>query len=368
MNTQTSTLPTVNPLRPDVLAMQRYVVQPATGLIKLDAMENPYELPADLQLELSHRLASVALNRYPSTHTDVIAAIRAAQQIPAEYEMMLGNGSDEILHLLIQACATDNAVVMAPTPGFVMYAMSAHLNRCQFVGVPLQANFELDLPLMLAMIKQHTPAILFLANPNNPTGNEWCANSIKACIDTMQLHGGLVVIDEAYQPFANRSWLPRLSDAPNVVLVRTLSKLGLAGLRLGFLVAAPAWIEQFDKVRPPYNINVLTLAAAQCVLSHNAVLEQQAQEIMNQRTVLLSALNQMAQGEAIKPYPSAANFILLKVPDAALWFSALKSQGILVKNVSSLSPLLHNCLRLTVGSSTENAALIAALRVLAQRV
>ncbi|MEN9912446.1 MAG: hypothetical protein RI956_890 [Pseudomonadota bacterium] len=366
MNTS---LPLLNPIRPDVLAMQHYVVQPATGLIKLDAMENPYSLPSLLQTELAQILGQVALNRYPVSHSDVIAAIRKAQAIPAQYGIMLGNGSDEILHLLIQACATDNAVVMAPTPGFVMYAMSAQLNRCRFIGVPLRADFELDLPLMLASIKEHTPAILFLANPNNPTGNEWSTEFIQACINAMCLHGGLVVIDEAYQPFSNHSWLSRLSDSPNVVLVRTVSKLGLAGLRLGFLVASPAWIEQFDKVRPPYNINVLTLAATQFILSHNAVLETQAKQIMAERTVLFDALVNMAEnmsdGINIQPYPSAANFILVKVPDANQWFATLKSQGILVKNVSNLSPLLHNCLRLTVGNSAENKALIAALRLLA---
>jgi histidinol-phosphate aminotransferase len=358
-------LPLLNPIRPDVLAMQHYVVQAATGLIKLDAMENPYSLPGLLQTELAQILGQVALNRYPVSHSDVIAAIRTAQTIPAQYGIMLGNGSDEILHLLIQACAKDNAVIMAPTPGFVMYAMSAQLNRCRFVGVPLRTDFELDLPLMLVNIKEHSPAILFLANPNNPTGNEWNTESIQACINAMQLHGGLVVIDEAYQPFSNHSWLSRLSDSPNVVLVRTLSKLGLAGLRLGFLVASPAWIEQFDKVRPPYNINVLTLAATQFILSHNAVLETQAKQIMAERTLLFDALTDMADGINIQPYPSAANFILVKVPDANQWFATLKSQGILVKNVSNLSPLLHNCLRLTVGNSAENKALIAALRVLA---
>ena len=367
MNTQ---LPLLNPIRLDVLAMQQYVVQPATGLIKLDAMENPYSLPSLLQAELAQILGQVALNRYPTSHIDVIAAIRKAQAIPTQYDIMLGNGSDEILHLLIQACATDNAVVMAPTPGFVMYAMSAQLNRCRFMGVPLRADFELDLPLMLANIKEHTPAILFLANPNNPTGNEWSTESIQACINAMQLHGGLVVIDEAYQPFSNHSWLSRLSDSPNVVLVRTLSKLGLAGLRLGFLVASPAWIKQFDKVRPPYNINVLTLAATQFILSHNAVLDTQAKQIMAERTVLFDALINMAENRVndsnIQPYPSAANFILVKVPDANQWFAALKEQGILVKNVSNLSLLLRNCLRLTVGNSAENRALIAALRVLAQ--
>jgi histidinol-phosphate aminotransferase len=347
--------------------MHRYVVQPAVGVIKLDAMENPHPLPDSLQAELGRVLVSTALNRYPAGHGATIAAIRAAQNIPDDLDIMLGNGSDEILHLLIQACARENAVVMAPTPGFVMYAMSAQLNRCAFVGVPLQADFALDMPAMLAAIAQHKPVILFLANPNNPTGNAWHIADIQACITAMQAHGGLVVMDEAYQPFAADTWLSRLSnaaDVSNVVLVRTLSKLGLAGLRLGYLVASPAWIEQFDKVRPPYNINVLTLAAANCVLAHSHVLDAQAADIVAQRTVLFEALTAL-QAQGVKPYPSAANFVLAQVPDANAWFSALKAQGILVKNVSAMSPLLHNCLRLTVGSAAENAALIAALQGLA---
>jgi histidinol-phosphate aminotransferase len=350
-----------SPIRSDVLAMHRYVVQSADELIKLDAMENPYPLPASLHAELGQVLANVALNRYPTGHQTTIDAIRCAQQIPSTYDIMLGNGSDEILHLLIQACAQDGAVIMAPIPGFVMYAISAQLNRCTFVGVPLKPDFSLDLTAMLTAITQHQPVILFLANPNNPTGNAWSSSDIEACIAAMQVHGGLVVIDEAYQPFADSSWLPRLGESPNVVLVRTLSKLGLAGLRLGYLVASPAWIEQFDKVRPPYNINVLTLAAAQCVLAHSAVLNEQAASIKHERTRLLKALESRV---GVKPYPSEANFVLVQVPDANRWFIALKARGILVKNVSVMHALLHNCLRLTVGSHAENVALITALNTL----
>jgi histidinol-phosphate aminotransferase len=361
------TPPNLQPIRADVQAMHRYTVQSASGLLKLDAMENPYPLPRPLQTELGQVLASVALNRYPTGHHETIAAIRQAQAIPTEYDIMLGNGSDEILHLLIQACArggnNNNTIIMAPTPSFVMYAMSAQLNHCDFIGVPLRPDFELDMPAMLTAISQHQPALLFLAYPNNPTGNAWQTADIQACINAMQTHNGLVVIDEAYRPFAANSWLPRLNDAPNVVLVRTLSKLGLAGLRLGYLVAAPHWIEQFDKVRPPYNINVLTLAATTFLLNHSEVFTIQAAQIMAQRTRLFTALIEMA---GVTPYPSAANFILTRVPDATTWFNALKAQGILIKNVSTMSPLLNNCLRLTVGSAEENAQLIAALETITQ--
>lgn len=350
-------------IRADVQAMHRYVVQAATGMVKLDAMENPYGLPEDLQAQLAGVLAEVALNRYPAGHGDALAAIRLAMHIPDAYDVMLGNGSDEIIHLLIQACARENAVVMAPVPGFVMYAMSAQLNRCRFVGVPLQADFSLDMPAMHAAIAAEKPALLFIAYPNNPTGNAWAVADIQACIAAMAVHGGLVVMDEAYQPFAQDSWLARLGDAPNVVLVRTLSKLGLAGLRLGYLMAAPEWVAQLDKVRPPYNINVLTLAATEFLLSHPDAFRAQAAQLTAQRAVLFTALRSMV---GVQPYASEANFVLARVPDAAAWFEALKQQGILVKNVSALHPLLENCLRLTVGSASENAALIAALHQLAQ--
>jgi histidinol-phosphate aminotransferase len=352
-----------SPIRPDVLAMHRYAVQPAAGMVKLDAMENPYGLPPALAAELGQVLASVALNRYPAGHGSTQTALRQALSIPAELDIMLGNGSDELIHLIIQACATDGAVVMAPVPGFVMYAMSTQLNRSTFVGVPLQSDFSLDMPAMLAAIAQHQPAILFTAYPNNPTGNAWAVADIQACIAAMAQHGGLVVMDEAYQPFAADSWLPRLKDAPNVVLVRTLSKLGLAGLRLGYMVASPAWVEQFDKVRPPYNVNVLTLAATDCLLKHIGVFTAQAAQLKAQREVLFDALSAM---RGVTPFPSEANFVLARVPNAAAWFDTLKAQGILIKNVSGMSPLLANCLRLTVGSEAENTQLIKALQALAQ--
>jgi histidinol-phosphate aminotransferase len=356
-----------SPIRPDVLAMHRYAVQAAAGMVKLDAMENPYPLPPALAAQLGQVLAGAALNRYPAGHASTQAALRMALHIPAELDIMLGNGSDELIDLIIQACATDGAVVMAPVPGFVMYAMSTVLNRCTFVGVPLQADFNLDLPAMLAAIALHKPAVLFIAYPNNPTGNAWALADIEACIAAMAQHGGVVVMDEAYQPFAADSWLPRLKDAANVagnvILVRTLSKLGLAGLRLGYMVASPAWIEQFDKVRPPYNINVLTLAATDFLLGHVDVFNAQAAQLKVQRDVLFTALQGM---KGVQPFSSEANFVLAKVPNAAVWFDALKAQGILIKNVSGMSPLLADCLRLTVGSEAENQQLIQALQALAQ--
>ena len=351
-----------NIIRADILNTPAYQVQNATGLIKLDAMENPYPLPAAAQTALGAHLAQVALNRYPAAGNQSLRTkLKAAFAIPAQFELVLGNGSDELIHLIIQACAKPGACVLAPTPGFVMYAMSAQFNQVPFVGVPLNAtDFSLDMPAMLAAIARHQPAVIFLAYPNNPTGNCWPAEQIQQLIAAAP---GLVVIDEAYQPFAQTSWLPRLSDAANVVIIRTLSKLGLAGIRLGYLIASPAWQQEIDKVRPPYNVNVLTQAAAEFILDHHLpALQQQAAILREQRTVLFAALSQMP---GVTPFASQANFILVRVPDAAAWLAALKTHGLLVKNVAAMQPqLLANCLRLTIGTPAQTAQLIHALQAI----
>ena len=361
--------PTVMPtpitaIRPDIAAMPAYHVQDATGFIKLDAMENPFGLPETIQAELASAVSRAALNRYPAAgNAALVAQLKTALHIPTGLDVMLGNGSDELLHLIIQAAADDGACVLAPTPGFVMYALSATFNRVGFVGVPLRADFGLDMPAMLAAIATHAPKVVFIAYPNNPTGNAWAAGDIRAIIAATQAVGGLVVVDEAYQPFAAHSWLEHVAASPNVVLVRTFSKLGLAGIRLGYAVASPALIAELNKVRPPYNINVLTEAAARVMLGHLDVLNAQAEVLKDQRARLMTALLAM---QGVTPYPSEANFILARVPDAAAWFDGLKRAGILVKNVSGMSPLLDNCLRLTVGTLSENGALIAALTALSQ--
>ena len=355
-----------NAIRQDIAAMPAYHVQDAAGMIKLDAMENPFSLPANVLAEIAQAVSHAALNRYPPAGNGaLVATLKAALNIPNNLDVMLGNGSDELLHLVIQATAAQNACVLAPTPGFVMYAMSATFNRVGFVGVPLLPNFELDLAAMLAAISAHQPKVVFIAYPNNPTGNAWAVADIQTIIAATAAVGGLVVIDEAYQPFADDTWLPRIAAMPhvlqNVLLVRTLSKLGLAGIRLGYAVGSPAIIEQLNKVRPPYNVNILTDAAATVVLGHLDVLNTQAAELRKQRARLMQALLGIT---GVVAYPSQANFILARVPNAATWFEALKAQGILVKNVSNMNPLLANCLRLTVGSEAENSALIEGLKTI----
>jgi len=238
-----------------------------------------------------------------------------------------------------------------------MYQMSAQLANLRFIGVPLQADLQLDLPAMLHAIASEQPAVIYLAYPNNPTGALFDDAAIERIIAAAP--GALIVIDEAYQPFAERSWMPRAADFPNLVVMRTMSKLGLAGIRLGYLAGRPEWIAEFDKVRPPYNINVLTQTAAEFLLDQVAVLDAQAAQLRAERTELAAAL---ALLPGVQVFPSAGNFLLVRFPDVARIFEALLAAGILVKNVSKMHVLLTNCLRLTVGAPHENAQMLTALR------
>jgi histidinol-phosphate aminotransferase len=346
--------------RQDVQAMHAYAIQDCTGMVKLDAMENPYQLPPALQAELGQRLGALAVNRYPGARIDELrAALARHVALPSGCALMLGNGSDELISLLALACAMPGASVLAPVPGFVMYAMSAQLQGLTFHGVPLTPDFELDEAAMLAAIAQHRPAITYLAYPNNPTANLWDDAVIERIILAAGEQGGLVVMDEAYQPFSSKSYLDRMARHGHVLLMRTLSKFGLAGVRLGYLMGPQALIEQVDKVRPPYNVSVLNCECALFALEHEAVFAAQARAIREQRAVLFKSL---ADLPGVRAYPSDANMILLRVPDALRCFVGLKQRKVLVKNVSSLHPLLANCLRLTVGTVDENRLLLAALQ------
>jgi histidinol-phosphate aminotransferase len=348
-------------LREDVQAMHAYVVQPADGLVKLDAMENPHTLSPEMQAELGRRLGAVALNRYPGSRIDTLkAALADHVGLPEGWSLMLGNGSDELISLLTLACDRPGATVLAPLPGFVMYAMSAQLQGLRFVGVPLTPDFELDLPAMLAAIAEHRPAITWLAYPNNPTANLFDDVAMARIVEAVAEQDGLVVIDEAYQPFAARSWLARAGAHDHVLVMRTLSKFGLAGIRLGYLCGPVALIGELDKVRPPYNVSVLNAEAALFALEHAEAYAAQAADIREERQRLLAALAAMPGVQRL--WPSEANMILVRVADGAATFAALKSRGVLIKNVAGLHPLLTNCLRLTVGTADENARLIEALR------
>ena len=347
-------------IRQDVQSMHAYAIQESTGMVKLDAMENPFALPPELQQALGARLGQLALNRYPGNRVNVLRAELARYAgMPQGHDIMLGNGSDELISLLAMACDVPGASILAPLPGFVMYAMSAQLQGLAFHGVPLTANFELDEAAMLDAIAQHRPSIVYLAYPNNPTGNLWDDAVIENIIEAQGAQGGLVVMDEAYQPFASRSYIDRLAQHSHVLLMRTLSKFGLAGVRLGYMLGPKDLIAEIDKVRPPYNISVLNCECALFALEHADVFAEQASVLRSERTRLLAAL---AALPGVMPFPSEANMILVRVPDAARAFEGLVASKVLVKNISKMHPLLANCLRLTVGTPQENTLMLAALK------
>ena len=347
-------------IRGDVRAMSAYAVPDSRGLTKLDAMENPFGLPPAVARELAERLSQVPLNRYPPADPRAFKE-KLAQSIglPKDMALLLGNGSDELIHLMIQACAKPGATVLSPWPSFEMYDLSSRFDGCSFVGVPLAPDFSLPRDTLLAAIAAHRPAVVFISWPNNPTGNLFDRATVEAVLDSAP---GLVVLDEAYLPFAQDTWLPELTRWPNLLVLRTFSKMGLAGIRLGYLCGDPAWIAEFNKVRPPYNVNVLTLAVADFMLEKQALLDEQAALLREERERLLARLRSI---EGVTPFDSAANFVLFRLcggsGDADRVFALLKARGILIKNRAHAHPLLAGCLRVTVGTSAENDAFFAAL-------
>ncbi len=343
--------------RQEVLALHAYHVPPATGMVKLDAMENPYPLPPQLREEIARLVADCAINRYPDASAHSLKQkIRAVTGLPQGTEVLLGNGSDEIIQLLALAVARPGATLLSVDPSFVMYRMIAAFTGMQYVGVPLTASFELDLPAILDAVQRHQPALVFLAYPNNPSGNLFDAEALEKIIAAAP---GLVVVDEAYYAFASASFIPMLAHHQNLLVMRTFSKLGMAGLRLGFLAGRKAWLEQLEKLRLPYNVGVLTQRVAEKLLQHHDVLLQQAVQIKQDRTWLYERLVGTAD---VRPYASEANFILFRVIHADAVFAGLKQRGVLIRNLHGAHPLLADCLRVTVGTPEENERFVVALQ------
>ncbi|MBW8072520.1 MAG: histidinol-phosphate transaminase [Ferrovum sp.] len=343
-------------VRDDIRALKAYPVPAAEGMIKLDAMENPYGLSTALRTRLASTLGELALNRYPSPSAPQLKCqLSALMGLPDTPAMVLGNGSDELIQMLTLAVAKPGAVILGVEPSFVMFRLIAQLAQVTFVGVPLAPDFSLNGPALLEAIAHHRPALTFLAYPNNPTGNCFDAQTVEAVI---QASPGLVVVDEAYYPFTAHSFKDRLGRYPNLLLMRTLSKLGLAGVRLGWLCGSAEVLAEIDKVRLPYNISVLDQAAAAVLLEHRAELQTQVEAIVQERVLLTSALKALAQ---VTVFPSVANFLLFRVPRAGQVFDGLRHHGILIKNLSQAHPLLHDCLRVTVGTPDENRAFLDAL-------
>ena len=345
-------------IRPEVRALSAYHVPDSHGFIKLDAMENPYSLPEPLIEDWLDTLRELELNRYPDAGAEVLKEkLFEYLELGTDQGILLGNGSDELIQIIAMALAVDgagkNRTLLAPEPGFVMYRIIAQSLGMQYVGVPLSKDdFSLDLPAMLAAIEKHQPAVIFLAYPNNPTGNLFDRASVEAVIQASE---GLVIIDEAYHSFAQKTWIGDLTRYDNLLVMRTLSKIGLAGLRIGMLVGAKSWLDELNKIRLPYNINALSQASATFMLEHAGIFDQQAMLIRADRQSMIEALDPYSE---IKVWPSHTNFLLLRSVLAQKIFDTLKEKKILIKNLDGTHEMLAQCLRITIGTAEENQAVL----------
>lgn len=346
-------------IRPEIQALSAYHVPDPGDWIKLDAMENPYHWPEPLQQEWLESVRKVEINRYPDPAArDLTTQLRQIMDVPEGHGVVLGNGSDELIQMLLLAVAEPGRTVMAPEPSFVMYSMISRFVGMDFIGIPLDQEFELDLEAMVVAIERQQPAVIFLAYPNNPTGNLFDRAAIEKII---QIAPGFVVVDEAYHVFAEESFMGQLPRHENLLVMRTVSKMGLAGLRLGLMAGERRCVDEINKVRLPYNINVLTQHAATFILQHAEVLNEQAASLRQSREELLEQLQGIPG--VVKVYPSRANFILFRIApgSAGALFEGLKMRGVLIKNMDPAGGALTDCLRVTVGSPEENRQFIEAL-------
>lgn len=338
-------------IRPEIRAMSAYQVPSSTGMIKLDAMENPYPWPDEMRSAWLERLNRAELNRYPDPRgQELSASIADWCGLPNSDWIMLGNGSDELIQIIQVAVCGPERSVLSPVPSFVMYRLLAECFGMAFIGVPLRPDFKLDIDRLIDTIRREQPACIFLAYPNNPTGGLFDRDSLGA---VLQVAEGLVIVDEAYHAFCGRSFINEVPDHDNLLVMRTFSKLGLAGLRLGFLVGSPEWLGEFNKIRLPYNVNSLTQLSVQFALEHMSWFEDSARRVREERERLASALQAFS---SLEVFNSEANFILFRLPDqgAERVYQALLAENILIKRLDGADPSLRGCLRVTVGTREEN--------------
>jgi histidinol-phosphate aminotransferase len=343
-------------IRAEIRALKGYTVPDSAGMVKLDAMENPYVLPAELRARLGRLVEQSALNRYPDLPATALKAdLKRVLGVPEGMELLLGNGSDELIQMVCMAAGGQGGV-LSVEPTFVMFRMIATFAGTRYIGVDLRDDFSLDIERTLAAIERERPGVVIITYPNNPTGNLFDAGLIERVIEAAP---GVVLLDEAYHAFASDSFMSRLPRHPNLLVMRTLSKLGLAGIRLGVLAGNAAWVKELGKVRLPYNINTLTQIVAREMLQHLDVLTEQAGAIKVERGRLLQELRKMA---GVTAYSSDANFLLFRTSEAERVFDGLKQRGVLIRSLHGSHRLLAGCLRVTVGTPDENTAFLTALK------
>jgi histidinol-phosphate aminotransferase len=340
-------------IRPPVRKLTAYHVDETPVRVKLDAMENPFPLPLELRQEIGDVVRDSRINLYPDPSAKELREAIATLWGMDPDRMMLGNGSDELIQAIIIAFG---GPVVTPVPSFAMYEITARALSQKVVTAPLGKNFELDADLLIKKARAAKARVIFLACPNNPTGNRFANDHVRKVLDKTK---AAVVIDEAYYSFSGKSWLPLIDEYPNMMVLRTLSKIGFAGLRIGVLTASREIVSELNKVRLPYNINMLSQRAAVTALAHSDAIDEQIELLISERERLYSELSRLP---GVTAFPSETNFLLIRTGrDASKIHGALKKSGILVKNLNRPGPL-KNCLRVTVGTPEENGEFIAELK------
>ncbi len=338
-------------VKKEVSELTAYAAKEIPCRIKLDANESPYGFAEALGAAVK-----IATNRYPDPQAKGLRKLLAKDLGVRQENILQGNGSDELIYYLI---ATFGGPVLFPVPTFSMYGIISQALGEKKISVALDKTFDLDTEGMLRAIRRERPRLIFLSSPNNPTGNRFSSDRIMRIIDASK---GVVVVDEAYQPFSGgKGFLPLLRDHRNLVILRTLSKVGLAALRVGFLVADPEVVEEVNKVRLPFNVNSLSQAVASEALRDRNRYRSFVRTIVSERKRLLK---EMGKIEGVRPFPSEANFILFEVDDPDRVCRGLLKKGILVRNIRDA---VEGCLRVTVGTPEENTTFLKALSEAARR-
>ena len=342
-------------LRSDIKNIDAYHVPVSKDMIKLDAMESPFGVPEDLKVEFLKCIEQSEVNRYPEADPSPLkGTLRSLMDIPDEFGILLGNGSDELIQLLALACSKDD-LIMSFEPSFVMYELVSKYVNLEYFGVQLDSNFDINLSDALLIIEREKPKIIFIAYPNNPTGNCFDYDAI---IEIIKSTNSMVILDEAYYAYSDKSFLSEISNFPNLLVLRTISKIGFAGLRLGLLIGDQETIAQLNKLRLPYNINALTQTSANFLLQDKQRIINNAQIIIEERRRLAHELSLFSK---FKVYPSQTNFILVHSEDAHSLHTALKQNGILIKGFPKGSKL-SDFIRISVSEPVENNILIDAIR------
>ena len=341
-------------LNKNIGAIKSYSVPEIECDVMLDGNESPFELIPEIENEIAGKIQSIRLNRYPDPNASSLKkCVSSFFELPDD-NILFGNGSDELIQMLIETFTGKSSTILVPRPTFSMYKLTGLLLDKSVIEVDLDQNFDLDLEQITEYIRKDDPDLFFFATPNNPTGNSFSKEKI---IKILESTGGLVVVDEAYFDYYGQTFIPLLKKYDNLVVLRTMSKIGFASIRLGFLFADKSLVNELNKARLPYNINSLTQVIAEVAIDKYSLLEANSAKIRDERKLMYDELVNLS---GITVFPSDANFFLIKVPDADEYFNKLVEQGVLVRNFNG-SPGLDNCLRVTIGTAEENSKFLKAI-------